>query len=160
MPGRTRHCRVAPLGNVVRPVVGPADEHDRVGATRLLARLGERFPRLPRGWGDGGDAGIDCRADRQRATGITLAVGAKPAGQLGFAVQPKRWLVARPIAWNGRGRRLSRDCEQHCHTSEALLYLASIHRLLKRLAPSLDQLHHRPAESAIQLALCCFPKAL
>ena len=52
----------------------------------------------------------------------------------GFAVLPKRWIVERTFAWFGLYRRLSKDYEQ-LH-SQGMLYLASIHRMLRWLAPS------------------------
>ncbi len=54
----------------------------------------------------------------------------------GFAVLPRRWIVERTLAWLGRYRRLSKDYEQLLENSEGMVLLASIHRLLKRLAPA------------------------
>ncbi|TWT43099.1 hypothetical protein KOR42_45050 [Thalassoglobus neptunius] len=39
----------------------------------------------------------------------------------------------------GRWRRLSRDYEHHTKSSEAMIYVASIGRMLRRLAPSPNQ---------------------
>ena len=47
-----------------------------------------------------------------------------------------RWVVERTFAWLGRYRRLSKDYEKLTINSEGMVYLASIDRLLKRLAPS------------------------
>lgn len=41
------------------------------------------------------------------------------AGQVGFAVQPKRWIVERTFAWLSWSRRLSKDYEQTSASSEA-----------------------------------------
>ena len=41
----------------------------------------------------------------------------KPAGQRGFAVLPRRWVVERTLAWLTAHRRLARDYErlpEHC----------------------------------------------
>ena len=56
--------------------------------------------------------------------------------QKGFKVIPWRWVVERTFAWLGRYRRLSTDYEQLVENSEGMVYLASIHRLLQRLAPA------------------------
>jgi len=45
-------------------------------------------------------------------------------------------VVERSLAWLAAYRRLSKDYEFFTHLSESLIYLASIHRLLKRLAPA------------------------
>ena len=55
-------------------------------------------------------------------------------GQKGFAVQPKRWVVERTLAWLGNYRRLSKDYERLPINSEAMIYLASIKTMLNRLA--------------------------
>jgi hypothetical protein len=49
-------------------------------------------------------------------------------------VSPKRWVVERTFAWLGRNRRLSKDYEMLPCSSEALVYLAMIRLMLKRLA--------------------------
>jgi putative transposase len=54
-------------------------------------------------------------------------------GQVGFAVQPRRWVVERTFAWLGKYRRLSKDYEVDPLSSEGFIYLASISTLLKRL---------------------------
>ena len=60
---------------------------------------------------------------------------ARPKGQTGFAVLPRRGGVERTFAWVGRCRRLSKDYEALPATHEAWVYLAMIHLMLKRLAP-------------------------
>jgi putative transposase len=57
--------------------------------------------------------------------------------QIGFAVQPRRWVVERFFAWIGRNRRLAKDCEATITSAEAFLYAASVMLLTRRLARSL-----------------------
>lgn len=52
----------------------------------------------------------------------------------GFVVQPKRWIVERTLAWLGRYRRLSKDYEYLTASSEAFVYLAMSHLMLRRLS--------------------------
>ena len=52
----------------------------------------------------------------------------------GFVVLPRRWVVERTFAWLGRYRRLSKDYEQLPETSEAMIYAAMVHLMLRRLA--------------------------
>ncbi len=47
---------------------------------------------------------------------------------------PRRWVVERTFAWLGRYRRLSKDYEQLPETSEAMIYAAMVHLMLRRLA--------------------------
>lgn len=51
----------------------------------------------------------------------------------GTNMKPKRWIVERTFAWFNRFRRLSRDYERLTRNSEAMIYLAMITILLRRL---------------------------
>lgn len=51
-----------------------------------------------------------------------------------FVILPKRWIVERTFAWLAFSRRLNRDYEINPRQSEAMVKLAMIHLLLKRLA--------------------------
>jgi putative transposase len=65
-----------------------------------------------------------------------LEISLRPRGTKGFVLVPIRWVVERTFAWLGRYRRLSKDYERLTENSEGMVYLASIHRLLRRLAPA------------------------
>jgi putative transposase len=54
----------------------------------------------------------------------------------GFKVLPKRWVVERTFGWLGRYRRLSKDYEVLPETSEALIQMAMIHVMVRRLEPT------------------------
>jgi hypothetical protein len=51
----------------------------------------------------------------------------RTSDMVGFQVLPKRWIVERTFAWLGKYRRLSKDYEYLPKSSEAFVYLASIH---------------------------------
>lgn len=51
----------------------------------------------------------------------------------GFKILPRRWVVERTFAWINRYRRLSKDYEFLCETSEAFLFLAMTRTMLNRL---------------------------
>ena len=65
---------------------------------------------------------------------MTLQIVSKLAGQVGFVVQPRRWVVERTFAWLCRNRRLSKDYEELNEPSEAWIYAAMIQPMLRRLA--------------------------
>ena len=48
---------------------------------------------------------------------------------------PRRWVVERTFAWLGRYRRHSRDYERFSESSEAMIKVSSIHRMLRLLKP-------------------------
>jgi putative transposase len=114
--------------------VHPASVQDRDGAKVLLQRLRGRFPRLELLWADGSYAG-DLEGWSEQETGFVLQIVRRPPQQVGFAVLPKRWIVERTFGWFGRYRRLSKDYEERTTSSEALIRVAMIHRMLRRLAP-------------------------
>jgi putative transposase len=52
----------------------------------------------------------------------------------GFHELARRWVVERTFAWLLFNRRLSRDYERLCATSENWIYLAMIRLMVRRLA--------------------------
>lgn len=58
----------------------------------------------------------------------------RPVNLKGFVVLPKRWIVERTFAWINRHRRSSKDYEVLPENSEAVLYIAMIDLMSKRLA--------------------------
>jgi putative transposase len=52
----------------------------------------------------------------------------------GFIVLPKRWIVERTFGWFYKYRRLSKDYEYLTDTSEAMMYVAMIHIMVRRIA--------------------------
>jgi putative transposase len=49
-------------------------------------------------------------------------------------VIPERWIVERTFGWLNRYRRLSKDYELLPETSEAVIQVAMIHLMIRRLA--------------------------
>lgn len=134
MRGRKRHVLVDTAGDLLAVLVLAADVSDRDGAALLLAVYAARYPDLMLLWGDSHYGG-DLSAETAAAFGIAIVVVSKVAAQDGFVVQPHRWVVERSLGWLTHCRRLARDYERDPAYSEAWIYLAESHRLLKHLAP-------------------------
>jgi len=69
-----------------------------------------------------------------QATSVAIEIVKKPKDQKGFAVHPRRWVVARCFAWLGRDRRLAKDFETTSASATAFRYAASVMLLTRRLA--------------------------
>ena len=63
-----------------------------------------------------------------------MEVVAKKEQQRGFEVLPKRWVVERSFAWMYDYRRLSMDYEYSTPSSEAMVKIAMIRLMIRRLA--------------------------
>lgn len=131
--GRKRHILVDALGLLLMVVVHAANIQDRDEAKLVLARVRGRFPRLQLIWADGGYAGklVDWV---KTVCHWMLEIIKRPEGVKGFQVLPRRWVVERTFGWLGRYRRLSKDYEELPETSEAMIYAAMIHLMVRRLA--------------------------
>lgn len=130
--GRKRHALVDTDGRPLVLQAGPASVQDRDGAVPLLKASRSLYPFIQRAFADGGYAGKRVAT----ATLIVVEIVRKQAGQVGFAVQPRRWVVERTFAWLGRNRRLARDFEATVASATAFIYAASTMLLTRRLGRS------------------------
>ena len=66
----------------------------------------------------------------------TYKIDLEVAGRIGpgFKVVPKRWVVERTFGWLNLRRRLSKDYEVLIRNSEAMIQVAFITVLIRRLA--------------------------
>ena len=135
--GRKRHIVVDTMGLLLAVVVTTAALDDGAAAASVVARLEpENYPRLQKLWGDNKYHNHSFRQWLAlHRPGWELEVKTREPGVKGFAVLPKRWVVERTFAWNGRYRRHSRDYERRTDSSESMLRISSLNLLLKRLAP-------------------------
>src|SRR5947209_4157626 len=137
--GRKRFVLVDTLGLLLMVVVTSAHLSEQAGAQLLLRLIVGKFPRLATIWVDQGYRGEGLCQWVWQTLRVLLEVVAPAAGQRGFAVLPKRWIVERSLAWLSRNRRLSKDYEYVEMYSEAHIYIASIRLMTNRLARKKEQ---------------------
>ncbi len=150
--GRKRQLLVETQGLVLRALVHPADLQDRAAVPALLAGAQEEFPRLHHVWVDSGYSGtgkawieqelgwsVEVVSHPPTPRGVWAPVGVvidweklRPKGFRG--VLPRRWVVERTFSWFGQRRRLSKDYERLCETSETMIYAAMSRLMARRLA--------------------------
>ncbi|ABH00382.1 transposase (plasmid) [Rhodococcus jostii RHA1] len=131
--GRKRHIAVDSNGLLLAVVVTMAGIQDRDGAFRLLAALRAQFSTISLVWADGGYAGrlIDWS---KRVVSLTVQVVKRTDDVKGFRVLPRRWVVERTFAWICKHRRCVRDYETRPDHHEAIVYIAMIATMSRRLA--------------------------
>src|SRR6476661_3843654 len=107
LKGRKRHVAVDTDGLLLGILVHAADIQDADGLGDLLKRLKPLYVWLRAVFADS----IYNRLAALLAcylAGLVLIIVRRPAGTIGFVVQPRRWVVERSLGWCGRWRRLSR----------------------------------------------------
>ncbi|RPE46987.1 DDE family transposase [Streptomyces sp. Ag109_O5-1] len=98
---------------------------------QLLDQAKKTYPTITKSWVDTGfkNAVIEHGA----SLGIDVEVVNRNPGVRGFHVVKGRWVVERSIGWIMLHRRLARDYETLPATSEAMIHVASIDNLTKRI---------------------------
>lgn len=114
-------------------VVLEASCPERLGGAVVLLEAAEEVKLdLVRLWVDQGFSGENfARVAAQLSQAEVEVVCRKSPG---FEILPKRWIVERTFGWWNRYRRLSKDYELLVEMSEAMIYGAMIHTMLRRLA--------------------------
>jgi putative transposase len=131
--GRKRHILVDALGLLLCVIVTAANVQDKRGLSMLLEQIRDRFERLVLIYVDNGYRSGPLVEWVRRRIGCHLQVVPRRASTKKFTVEPKRWIVERTFAWLNQSRRLSKDYECRVDSSEAMIYLAMIRLMLKRL---------------------------
>jgi len=131
--GKKRRLLVDTLGLVLAVLVTTACVQDRDGTRFLLQNLKGFCKKLRLMWVDGGYRGelLNWVAERFR---FRLEPILRPQGSKGFILLPRRWVVERTFAWLAQYRRLTKDYERLNASSEAIIYIAMIRLMLRRLA--------------------------
>jgi putative transposase len=161
LSGRKRHLLVDVNGLVRRATVHAADLQDRAAVSLVLDEAQQEFPRIELIWADQGYTGsgktwieehlgwtveIVQHAPRSRgkwtivpdADNPTMGhfewVRFPPAKKEFRGILPRRWVAERTFSWFGQSRRLAREYERLCATSEAMIYATMTRLMLQRLA--------------------------
>ena len=159
--GRKRHLLVDTEGLVVEARVHSAKVPDQDGIRRLLEPARSRLGRLSYLWVDAGYRGRG-KEWVEQALGLKVEVvnrSPKPTPEKmlrvwarewfkeghrmdlkklptrpGFEILSRCWVAERTFAWISHNRRMSKDYERLCATSEAFVYAAMSRIMVKRLA--------------------------
>jgi putative transposase len=114
-------------------VVHSAGIQDRDGAKLVFKRIRTYFTKLKLIWADGAYAGkLVGWVNRYHRR--TLTIVKRTDDLKGFRVVPKRWIVERTFSWLYKYRRLRADYEYRIDTSEAMIHVAMIHIMTRRLS--------------------------
>lgn len=136
-PGRKRHIVTDTLGLLLIVLVHSASIQDAAGGYQVLQKLfgslkrsvHNRWCRLKLFWADAAYVSIVEKA--RKMFGWKLDIVRRSDQAKGFEILPHRWIVERTFGWLGRYRRLARDFEHTVSSSESVVYIASIRRMLK-----------------------------
>ena len=124
-------------GRLLTVGISRANLQDRDGAGPLVRASRRQFPFVERVYADRGYQGERVR----EGSPVPVHIVRPHAGQIGFAVQPRRWVVERTFAWLGRNRRLwkdaeTKDAETTVASSTAFVHAAAANLLVRRIARS------------------------
>ena len=136
-PGRKRHIIVDTLGLLLMVLVHSASIQDGKGGGLTMQKLFAKIKRsiynghcrLKLIWADAAYAHIV--EEVRKHFGWKLDIVRRSDKAKGFELLPHRWIVERTFGWLGRYRRLARDFEHTVSSSESVVYIASIRRMLK-----------------------------
>lgn len=113
-------------------VVLEASCPERLGGAAVLHEAAEAVTsRLQRLWVDQGFSGENFARVVGPLSQAEVEVICRSSKE--FEVLPKRWIVECTFGWWNRYRRLSKDDELLVEMSEAMIYGAMIHTMLRRL---------------------------
>ena len=140
--GRKGNIAVDTLGLLLAVTVSVASLDDAKAARPLMNQLTTaRQPRLEKIWADSKyhNHSLYAWLNRQKRIAWELEIVRRPPGVKGFVLLHKRWVAERTFAWLGRWRRLSRDYEHRTASSQAMVKIASIGRMLRYMEPAKKQ---------------------
>jgi len=109
-----------------------AQVQDRQAGPALIFAVRAFCHHVSMAWADSGYSGA--LVDYAARLGVTVQIVAKLAGQIGFHVLPRRWVVERTLSWISRCRRTVRDYERLPEHHAAIVQWSMIIIMSRRLA--------------------------
>lgn len=135
--GRKRGIITDALGLILAVTVTAASLSDNAIGIRLLDQAKNAYPTISKAWVD---TGFKNAAVEHGATiGIDVEVVPRNIKTRGFHVLKRRWVVERSLGWLMLHRRLARDYETLESSSEAMIHIASIDNLTRRITDETTQ---------------------
>jgi len=129
--GRKRSVVIDTTGLLLTVLVTAASVQDSTAGETLLNRIAAAYPTIRKCWADRGYR--EYLVDHAARLGIDLEIVRRDPSTRGFTVQPHRWAVERTLGWLMHHRRLARDYEALPARSAAMIYLAMIALMTRRL---------------------------
>jgi transposase len=131
--GRKRHLAVDTLGLPWATLVTAASVSDSAAGCHLVEELTGKVPRLEKITADHGyKASFIDYVNTTHSWQVEIAQ--RPESAQGFVPQKNRWPVERSFGWLNFRRRLAKDYEKTLESSLAVLQIAFISFLIRRLA--------------------------
>jgi transposase len=129
--GRKRSIATDALGLLLAVIVCAASLSENNAGIRVLNQAEALHPTITKVWVD---QGFKNRFVEHAATlGVNAEVVTRNPEARGFHVLKRRWVVERTIGWLMLHRRLARDYETLPASSEAMIHLAMIDNVSKRI---------------------------
>jgi putative transposase len=119
------------LGLLLSIYVTPADVQNWAGGRTLLAGPGPLVAHPKKIWADGPQSGKELAKWCEEQGEWELEVVERNKEAKGFKALSKLWSVERTFGWLRKDRRLAKDYERKTQTSETLITLAMLRRLVR-----------------------------
>jgi transposase len=129
--GRKRGILTDTLGLLLAVIVTAASLSENAVGIQLIDQAKKTYPTISKSWVDTGFK--KTVVEHGANLGIDVEVVARKPGVPGFHVVKRRWVVERSLGWIMMRRRLARDYETLPASSEAMIHIASIDNLTKRI---------------------------
>lgn len=129
--GRKRGIVTDTLGLLLAVIVMAASVTENAAGMQLLSQAKAAHPQIAHVWADSGFK--NQAVEHAAAEGITLEIVQRKSDKPGFHVVKRRWVVERTIGWLMMHRRLARDYEKRDESSQAMINLAMIDNVTKRI---------------------------
>ncbi|WP_431914563.1 IS5 family transposase [Nonomuraea jabiensis] len=129
--GRKRSVATDALGLLLAVTVRAASVSENHAGTRVLDQAKAAYPTITK---TGVDAGFKTQfAEHAAALGIDAEIVPRNSDVKGFHVLKRRWVIERTLGWLMLHRRLARDYETLPASSAAMIHIAMIDNVSKRV---------------------------